>query len=169
MKDETQVIGDCAVSRLDKLLQDVEQETLAVVLQNDLPTTVVHYDAFDKLVVSLKKRISALEKHRDSLSYETLPTMFTNQNVKTINVVGVGRVTVNVRWTASMLDKQKGLEWLRTSGNEGLIQETVNAGTLSSFAKGETLAGHPLPDYLFKVGTAQHISITKKGVVDDDA
>ena len=74
MKDETQVIGDCAVSRLDKLLQDVEQETLAVVLQNDLPTTVVHYDAFDKLVVSLKKRISALEKHRDSLSYETLPT-----------------------------------------------------------------------------------------------
>ena len=63
-----------------------------------------------------------------------------------------------------MLDKQKGLEWLRTSGNAGLIQETVNAGTLSSFAKGETLAGHPLPDHLFKVGTAQRYlsSITKK-------
>lgn len=167
MKKETQVIGDCALTRLDKLLNDIERETQEVVQQNDLPTTVVHYDAFDQLVGALKRRLNALEKHRDSLSYETLPTMFTNQNVKTINVVGVGRVTVNVRWSASMLDKQKSLEWLRTSGNAGLIQETVNAGTLSSFAKGETLAGHPLPDHLFRVGTAQHISITKKGVVDD--
>jgi hypothetical protein len=168
MKSETQVIGDCAVTRLDKLLQDVEQETLAVVLQNDLPTTVVHYDAFDKLLGALKKRMSALEKHRDSLSYEILPTIFTNQGVKTITLPDVGRVTVNVRWTATILDKQRGLEWLRTSGNEGLIQETVNAGTLSSFAKGETLAGHPLPSDIFKIGTAQHISITKSGVVKND-
>ena len=38
---------------------------------------------------------------------------------------------------------------------------TVNAGTLASFAKAETLAGKPLPEALFKVGTAQHASITK--------
>ena len=88
--------------------------------------------------------------------------MFSNQNVKTIKLDDVGRVTVNVRWTASMLDKTRGMEWLRTSGNEGLIQETVNAMTLASFAKTETLAGKPLPDYLFNVGTAQHMSITKE-------
>ena len=61
-----------------------------------------------------------------------------------------------------MLNKEKGMEWLKTSGNEGLVIETVNAMTLASFAKTETLAGKPLPDHLFKVGTAQHISITKE-------
>jgi hypothetical protein len=42
-----------------------------------------------------------------------------------------------------------------------LIIETVNAQTLGAFAKAETLAGRPLPDHLFKVGTAPFISITK--------
>ena len=168
MKHETQVIGDCAVTRLDKLLHDIEQETQEIVRQNDLPTTVIHYDAFNELLGSLKKRITALEKHRDSLSYEILPTLFTNQGVKTITLPDVGRVTVNVRWTASMLDKDNGLAWLRDTGNGGLIIPTVNAGTLSSFAKGETLAGHPLPSDIFKIGTAQHISITKSGVVKND-
>ena len=38
--------------------------------------------------------------------------MFTSQNVKTINVVGVGQGhRLNVRWNAAMLDKQRGLEW----------------------------------------------------------
>ena len=103
-----------------------------------------------------------MQKHVDALSYEILPTMFSNQDVKTIKLDNIGRVTVNVRWTASMLNKEKSMEWLRTSGNEGLIIETVNAMTLASFAKTETLAGKPLPDYLFKVGTAQHMSITKE-------
>lgn len=168
MKQETQVIGDCAVTRLDKLLYDVEQETESVIQQNDIQTAIAHYDALDALVESLRARVSALQKHADSLSYQTLPTMFTNQNIKTINVVGVGRVTVNVRWSAKMLDKEKGMEWLRSTGNSGLIIETVNASTLTSFAKGEKLAGHPLPDSIFNVRTSPYISITKSGVSDDE-
>jgi hypothetical protein len=160
MKPETQVIGDCAVARLDKLLADVQAETATIIAKGDIPTTVIHFNAFRELVRSLKSRLSALEGHVSSLSYETLPTMMTNANVKTINVTPIGRVSVVVNWSASMIDKQKGMEWLRTSGNEGLIIETVNAQTLGAFAKAETLAGKPLPDHLFKVGTAQHISIT---------
>ena len=113
------------------------------------------------LIDEIAKKTAALKKHIDSLSYEILPTMFGNQNVKTIKIDDVGRVTVNVRWSASMIDKQASMEWLRTSGNEGLIIETVNAQTLGAFAKAETVAGKPLPDHLFKVSTAQHISITK--------
>ena len=139
MKQETQVIGDCAVTRLDKLLHDIEQETQAVVQQNDIQTAITHYAAFRDLLDSLKERTSALERHAQSLSYQTLPTMFTNQNVKTINVVGVGRVTINVRWNATMHDKEQGMEWLRATGNGGLIIETVNAGTLTSFARAEAL------------------------------
>jgi hypothetical protein len=80
--------------------------------------------------------------------------------VKTITLPDIGRVTVNVRWSASMLNKERGMEWLRETGNDGLIITTVNAQTLSSFAKEMALEGMPLPEELFKVGTAQHISIT---------
>jgi hypothetical protein len=168
MKDETKAIGDCAVARLGRLLDDIEADTTAVVQTNDIPTIVTHFAYVRDLYRALKKRVSALGEHVNGLSYSTIPTVFTNQNIKTINVVGLGTVTINVRWGATMLNKEKGLEWLRETGNSGLIIETVAAPTLSSFARDETLAGRPLPEDLFKVGTSQLVSITKSGVSDDE-
>ena len=61
------------------------------------------------------------------------------------------------------------MDWLRSTGNSGLIIETVNNHTLSfTFAQAETLAGHPLPEDLFKVGTAQYVSLTRKGLGLDE-
>ena len=97
MKTETQVIGDCAVKRLERILADVERETTEVVQQGDIPSIAIHFSAFRELTRSLKARVAALEKHVDSLSYEIMPTLFTNANVKTINVIGLGTVTINVR------------------------------------------------------------------------
>lgn len=162
MKFDTNLAAGYAADKLDSLLERAQRDTTEVVQTNDIPKTVEHFAALQNTVDDLAKKISALKKHVDSLSYEILPTMFGNQNVKTIKLDDIGRVTVNVRWTASMLNKERGMEWLRTSGNEGLIIETVNAMTLASFAKTETLAGKPLPDHLFRVGTAQHMSITKE-------
>jgi hypothetical protein len=85
-----------------------------------------------------------------------------NQNIKTITIPDLGRCTVNVRWNAIMPDKEAGMQWLRNTGNDGLIIETVNAMTLSSFAKDMALNGMPLPEEVFRVSTAQHISITKE-------
>lgn len=168
MKDETKAIGDCAVARLSRLLDDIEADTTAVVQTNDIPTIVTHFAYVRELHRSLKERVSALGEHINGLSYDIIPTIFTNQNIKTINVVGLGAVTISVRWSATMLNKEKGMEWLRETGNSGLIVETVNAQTLSSFAKEETLAGKPLPDNLFKVGTSQLVSIRKSGVTNDE-
>ena len=55
-----------------------------------------------------------------------------------------------------MPDKQAGMDWLRTTGNDGLIIETVNAQTLAAFAKTQALAGSPLPDQVFEVGVAPY-------------
>ena len=162
MNFDTNLAAGYAADKLDSLLERAQRDTTEVVQTNDIPKTVTHFAALQNTVDDLKKKVSALQKHVDALSYEILPTMFSNQDVKTIKLDNIGRVTVNVRWTASMLNKERGMEWLRTSGNEGLIIETVNAMTLASFAKTETLAGKPLPDHLFKVGTAQHMSITKE-------
>ena len=162
MKFDTKTAAGYAADKLDSLLERAQRDTNEVVQTNDIPTTVTHYAALRDTVDDLKKKLSALQKHVDALDYEILPTMMQNQNVKTITLPNIGRVTVNVRWSASMLDKEKSMEWLRTSGNEGVIIETVNAMTLASFAKAEVLAGRPLPDHLFRVGTAQHMSITKE-------
>lgn len=168
MKDETKAIGNCALARLSRLLDDIAADTTAVVQTNDIPTIVTHFAYVRDLQRSLKECVSALGKHVDGLAYETIPTLFTNQNIKTINVVGLGTVTVSVGWRATMLNKEKGMEWLRETGNSGLIIETVSAQTLGSFAKEETLAGKPLPDDLFKVGTVQFVSIKKSGVSSDE-
>ena len=163
MRFDTKTAAGYAADKLDSLLERAQRDTNDIVQADDIPTTVAHYAALRDTVKDLAAKIAALQKHVDSLSYEIIPTLFMNHNVKTITVNDVGRVSINVRWSASMLDKSKGLEWLRTSGNEGIIQETVNAMTLASFAKTETLAGKPLPEHLFRVGTAQHVSITKNG------
>ena len=161
MQFDTRTAAGYAAKNIDNFLERATRDTQDIIAGNDIPTTVAHFAAFRDAVDDLAAKVAALKKHVDSLSYEILPTMFGNQNVKTITLPNVGRVTINVRWSASMLNKEKGMEWLRTSGNEGIIIETVNAMTLASFAKTETLAGKPLPDHLFRVGTAQHVSITK--------
>ena len=163
MKFDTKTAAGYAADKLDLLLERAQRDTVEAVQTDDIPITVAHYAALRDTVKDLAAKVAALQKHVDGLSYETIPTLFMNHNVKTITVDDVGRVSINVRWSATMLDKTKGLEWLRTSGNEGIIQETVNAMTLASFAKTEILAGKPLPEHLFKVGTAQHVSITKNG------
>lgn len=162
MKLSTQAdAGDAAIA-LDRFFDHATRDTAEIVKTNDIPTSAAHFAELRDLVDLVKEKVSALEAHVRSLSYEILPTMFGNQNVKTIKLDNIGRVTVNVRWSATMLDKEKGMEWLRSTGNQGLIIETVNAGTLTTFAQAEALAKRPLPSNLFKVGTAQHISITKE-------
>ena len=162
MNFDTNLAAGYAADKLDSLLERAQRDTTEVVQTNDIPKTVAHFAALQNTVDDLAKKISALQKHVDCSELRNPPNNVRNQNVKTIKLDNVGRVTVNVRWTASMLNKERGMEWLRTSGNEGLIIETVNAMTLASFAKTETLAGKPLPDHLFRVGTAQHMSITKE-------
>ena len=162
MKNTTKIVADFAVIRLEKLLADIEADTEAVLAQNDLPTAVAHYAYINELWEHLKKRVNAIEKHVDMLSYNVLPTMFEHQGVKTISLPEVGR-SDRQRALYRQLGRRrvKALEWLRQTGNSGLIIETVASSTLKSFAKTETLEGRPLPEDLFRVGTARHISITK--------
>lgn len=160
MKFDTETAAGYAAEKLGLLLARAQRDSAEVIQSGDIPSTVTHFAAFRDRVKDLAAKVAQLQKHVDTLSFEVLPTMFGNQNVKTITLPDVGRVTINVRWTATMLDKQKSMEWLRTSGNEGLIQETVNAMTLAAFAKTEAVAKRPLPEHLFRVGTAQHVSIT---------
>jgi hypothetical protein len=61
-----------------------------------------------------------------------------------------------------MLDKERGMQHLRDTGNGGLIQDSVPWQTLSAFSKNlmET-EGKELPDDIFKSSIMKFTSITK--------
>ena len=161
MKFDTKIAADYAGQKLDSLLERATRDTNEVVQRADIPTAVAYFDELRSLVKELAEKQTALQKHIEELSQQLLPTMFQNQNVKTINVKGVGRTTINDRWSASMLNKERGLGWLRGSNNEGMIIETVNAQTLGAFAREEAAAGRNLPEDIFRVSATPYVSITK--------
>ena len=161
LRFDTQVAADYAGQKLDSLLERTTRDINEVVERNHIPSAVAYFAELRDTVKELADKVIALQKHVEGLSYEILPTMFTNQNVKTIKIKDVGRVSINDRWSASMLSKERGLGWLRGSGNEGLIIETVNAQTLGAFAKDETKAGRSLPEDIFRVSATPYVSITK--------
>lgn len=161
MQFDTLTAADYANKKLDSLLERATRDATATIEAANIPDAVTYFAELRDTVKALAAKMSALQSLVDTLSQDMLPTLFNNQGVKTIKVDDVGRVSINDRWTASMLNKSEALGWLRQTGNEGLIIETVNAQTLGAFAKEEAIAKRPLPSDVFKVNTVPYTSITK--------
>ena len=161
MEYDTSLAAQYAGTKLDSLINRAHRDTMELVEKADIPLIVKHFAALRTEYRALKDKITKLETEVNDLSYNLIPTMFDAQDVKTIKIDDVGRVTVNQKWAASMPDKEVGMDWLRVTGNEGLIIDTVNAQTLAAFAKTQALAGSPLPEEVFTVGVAPYTSITK--------
>jgi hypothetical protein len=161
MKFDTATAADYAGKKLDCLLERATRDTAEAVEHGNIPEAVTYFSELRDTIKDLQTRMSALQSHIDSLSQELIPTMFMNQSVKTIKVENIGRVTINDRWSAKMLNKDACMSWLRGSGNSGLIIETVNSQTLGAFGKNLAMEGKPLPQELFQVGATPYTSITK--------
>jgi hypothetical protein len=161
MNFDSKTAAGYAADKLDSLLERAHRDTLTLVERGDIPAIVTHFDCLRSNYRKLKEKLNAIEAEVNDLSYTIIPNIFNSQQVKTINIEGVGRVTVAVQWKASMRDKAMGMDWLRQNGHGSLIIETVNAQTLASFAKSQALDGKPLSDDLFEVGTANYTSVTK--------
>ena len=161
MKFDVQTAARYAGEKLDLFLARAVRDSAEVIERANIPETIIYFAELREVVQDLAAKTSMLTKHVEELSQEFIPTMFMNQHVKSFTVPSFGRATINVRWSASMLDKETGFGWLRQTKNEGLIIETVNAQTLGAFAREQALAGQPLPSDIFKVGTSSYTSITK--------
>lgn len=65
-----------------------------------------------------------------------IPTRLRDSGMDLIRVAAVARsFSVVTKTSATLLDKEKGFEWLRQIGQGDVIQETVNAGTLSALCR----------------------------------
>ena len=159
MLEEMSII-DAAMQRL---LTEADEAEKLIKASTDLPEVLKTFkrlrDANERLEASRKKFNTFL----DFFSRNIIPDMMQEQGVKTISLDDIGyRFTVSVKMNASMADKAAGMEWLRNEGHGDLIQETVNASSLSAFAKSyieET--GKDLPADLFKLSSLRYTSVTK--------
>lgn len=158
----TEVALQGVCDALVKVAAQVRQDTNAVVATNDHIPIIQHYDQLRKATASIKEARKALEELEEQMSRDIIPDVMRLAGIKTINLEGVGRVTVSYRYSCSMLDKERGLLWLKEHGHGDIIQETVPSATMSGFAKNLLeVEGKELPEDLFKVGTSPFTSITK--------
>lgn len=115
--------------------------------------------AYDKLSET-KKAFNAVH---DNMSRELVPDALRAANMKFTFILGVGRVGISHRYSCSMLDADRGIDWLKSNGHGGIVKETVAANTLAAFARNLLEEkGTELPDDIFKVGSVPYTSITKK-------
>jgi hypothetical protein len=164
MKAITQLALHFAVSSLENATKRITEDTQEMIGRDNLIDLITHYAELREVTEAIKKTRKALDDLEDHMSHEDVPDAFRRSSIKTVNIDNIGRVTVSHKWGCSIADgkKPESFEWLRQSGNGGIIIETVNAQTLAAFAKAEVEShGRELPSDLFTTTLRPYTSITK--------
>lgn len=104
----------------------------------------------------------------DYLNRVAIPEAFEAEGIKTLTDAETGdRITITQRMFASIPAEKRdeAYDWLRSNGHASLIVETVNASSLSAFAKSQMEEGIELPEEIFKTTIINQVSLTrgKKG------
>jgi hypothetical protein len=120
-------------------------------------------EEYDRLDKARKAMYALLER----VSRGIIPEMMLERKLRSITLDDIKRrVGVSTRISCSIIPEQKApaFDWLRDPAQDAgaLIQETVNSGTLSSYAKQriEEL-GMEMPEGMFKMSSLQYTSVTK--------
>jgi hypothetical protein len=164
MQAMTQLVLSQVVLSLEEATRRVIADTQQFVGAGDLIPLIKHYAELRGVTENIKKARKALDDLEDHLSHEDVPDAFKRSGIKTVTVDGVGRVNVAYKWGCSIVDgkKPESFEWLRDTGNGGIIIETINAQTLASFAKSEVEThARELPTDLFTTTLRPYTSITR--------
>lgn len=154
-------------SQLEQIAADIRAETDEVVATKDHIEVIKHYSLVRTATEITKNSREAIKGIEDNLSRVYIPDIVADLKQRTgqkppFVIEGVGRATVSYRYSCTMLDRERGIDWLKTNGYPELVQETVNAQTLAAFSKSLLEdEGKELPDDIFKVGTTPYTSITK--------
>jgi hypothetical protein len=96
------------------------------------------------------------------LAKEIVPAAFERENLTSFTTKDGYRVSISTKYFASIAgDKEAAYEWLRNNGLGEIIQNTVNASTLSAAGKAMLEEGKELPDELFRSHFAVNTSLTR--------
>ena len=96
------------------------------------------------------------------ISRNVIPEIFTATDTKNLALTDVKkRFSVTTRVSASLVDRDKGFDWLRDSGGGDLIAEQVNAQRLSSYVKEYIVETQKSPpEDAIKISSMQYVSMT---------
>jgi hypothetical protein len=129
-----------------------------------LSQLITRLDEVRNIHARLKEIAADVNSLADHLSMDLVPGAMQAAGFTTVNHE-VGRVTIGTRISASMVEKDAAMQWLRDHELGSLIQETVNANTLGAQARSMIEAGEELPVDLFKTTVKPYTSITKAGAL----
>ena len=159
MKPETTAACEAALYALERAKALLDEEAQTAITQ-DPPELIRFYADHREQAERLSAVTAEMNKLKDALSYIHIPAAFDTAGIQNVRVVGYGLVSLNRRWSCSMLNKDQGLAYLRGAGQGGMIIETVPAPTLGAWAHAVTdETGREPPDDIFKTSIARYVSL----------
>lgn len=162
MQEATLSLLRSAAGALQEAVTAARKDGEEILPSGDHIAIIRHYDKLRLANETIKEARRALDEMTEKFSREHVPDAMRAAKVKTLTLEGVGRITISARWSASIVEgrKPEAFGWIRNRGDDGIIQETINSGTLSSYAKALFEKGIELPASEFKVGQMAFTSIT---------
>jgi len=172
MRQETQVYLTEVAQGMTRLATQIRQDTHDVLGTKDHIEVIRHFVQLRTANETIKQAREALKEIEDNLSKIQIPDIARDLKERTgvkppFKIEGIGSVSIANKFNCSILDhptegKQIGYKWLRDNEAESLVTETVNAGTLSSYAK-DLLENHgkELPEDIFKISIQNYTSVRK--------
>lgn len=112
---------------------------------------------------TLEAGLKPIKGVTDQLKVSLIPEAFEREEIRTQTTVSGDRIGLSTRVVASVRAgaKEEAYKWLRDTGNESLIVETVNSSTLGSFARTMAEEGKDLPEEMFNVMIRQEATLTR--------
>ncbi len=131
--------------------------------KNPIAETLGFYYPVKTAIKNLETARKAAAKVVDGLEKFHLPKKLEAMGLDKVQVPEMGRSFYTLtKYSCSMKDKDAGFEWLRKRGDESLISETVNAGTLATYMKDLVLnEGLEPPEEVFNFNSYDTIGSSK--------
>jgi hypothetical protein len=119
----------------------------------DLKATIAEQESATKKV----------KEELDRLQLNIIPAKMEDEGVSTVNVKGVGRITVTTQMRTNVpSDNVPALKkWMRENGYGGLISEVINSSTLKSWIKERIQESEEYPADLINIYAFDQASLTK--------
>ncbi len=109
-----------------------------------------------------KRQAAEIWAEVDYLRFTAIPDMMNEQDIQTVTIKGVGRLSLRMEAQCKTVDKQSLFEWLEEIDATELMSNTVNSSTLKAFILNRIREGEPIPDDgIIKFSTYEMATITK--------
>lgn len=125
-----------ATSSLEEAIIRVIAESVTIEERKDMAEVLTDYYNIKQVYAALDEVRKKLYHRVDRLEKAVIPAMMDDQGVDKVAVPALKRSFYTLqKHSASMIDKEVGMQWLRDNEMGEAISETVNAGTLAKMLK----------------------------------